>query len=269
MNRRFLLVAILLAGLSAALVYAKISSSGETGTTTSSPGSTAVVVATTAIRQRTVITPEMLELKSVPTDNVIPGAFSDIGVVVGQITKYPIEANSQVVPSMVVNTEIPTAVNQLSLVVPNGKRAMSIQASQVLNAGGLILPGDYVDILWNCCEGNEVVVLTLLRNVQVAAVAQSIVNAGPVDDGDTEPVAGDPGAPQPDAATVTLLLTPEEAQRIFLAEQNGGFRVDLRGVGDQELPDTPPVSILEIVPLDVINTLPETLRPDGFRNPQQ
>jgi pilus assembly protein CpaB len=216
-----------------------------------------------------VITPEMLEVKSIPTDNVIPGAFSDIGVVVGQITKYPIEANSQVVPSMVVNTAIPTAVDQLSLVVPQGKRAISIQASQVTNAGGLILPGDYVDILWGCCTDDPVFVNTLLQNVQVAAVAQAIVNAGPVDTDDTEPVAGEPGAAQPDAATITLLLTPDEAQRVFLAETNGVFRVDLRGVGDQELPLTPTLAITDIVPLDLINRLPEALRPDGFRNPQQ
>jgi pilus assembly protein CpaB len=266
MNRRFLLVAILLAGLSAALVYAKISSSGDDGGGSSPTGTIPVVVAKAAIKQRTTLTAEMLEVKSISTDSVIPGAFSDPVSVIGQVTKYPIDANSQVVPSMVVNTESPIGAAALALVVPNGKRAMSIQASQVTNAGGLVLAGDYVDILWGCCNEKPVFVRTLLKNVQVAAVAQAIVNAGPVDANDTEPVPGEPGAAQPDAATITLLLTPDEAQQVLLAETNGLFRVDLRGVGDQELPETRIIPITELIPIEVIDALPEPLKPDGFRD---
>jgi pilus assembly protein CpaB len=210
----------------------------------------------------------VLDVKNVSTDNIIPGAFSDPVAVIGQVTKYPISANSQVVPGMVVDTDSPVAAAALALIVPNGKRAMSIRASQVTNAGGLILAGDYVDILWGCCTEKPVFVRTLLKNVQVAAVAQAIVNSGPVDTGDTEPVPGEPGAAQPDANTVTLLLTPDEAQQVLLAELNGVFRVDLRGVGDQELPETRIIPITELIPLDIINALPERLRPEGFRTQQ-
>ena len=180
-NRRFLLVAILLAGLSAALVYAKISANDGSSTTTKAvAGDQQVVVAKVPIKERTTITAAMLEVKSVPLNTVAVGAFTDVPTAVGKVTKFPVEVNQQLVGSAVIDTARPIADAALSYVVPTGKRAMSISASQVANAGGLILPGDWVDIIWGCCSDRPVVTKTLLRNIQVAAVAQSIVPPGPV-----------------------------------------------------------------------------------------
>ncbi len=283
MNRRFLLVAILLAGLSAALVYAKISAGDtSTGSSKASAGDQQVVVAKIPIKQRTTITTAMLELKSVPLNTVAVGAFTSIPATLGKVTKYPVEANQQVVDSAVVDTSHPAADAALSYVVPTGKRAMSVSASQVANAGGLILPGDWVDIIWGCCAGQTVVSKTLLRNIQVAAVAQSIVPSGPVTDVNPTAVAGQPAAAQqpsghpvaagpqvavPDASTVTLLLTPEETQILFLAEANGKLRFDLRGVGDQDTPETGNTLIIQpqLMPVDALSALPDELKPNGYK----
>lgn len=282
MNRRFLLVAVLLAGLSAALVYAKISSTSD-GTTSQnvSVGDSQVVVAKVPIKQRTTITPAMLEVKAVPLNTLAGGAFTNVQEAVGKVTKFPIEVNQQVVASSVVDTSRPIADAALSYVVPTGRRAMSISASQVANAGGLILPGDWVDIVWGCCSDRAVVTKTLLRNVQVAAVAQSIVSSGPVTNvtanptpgapvasgGSTNPVAADTTAAAPDASTVTLLLTPEEVQILFLAESNGKLRLDLRGPGDQDTPDTGVTIVTQpqLLPVDALRDLPDALKPDGYK----
>lgn len=281
MNRRFLLVAVLLAGLSAALVYAKISSdSGGTSSPNISAGDSQVVVAKVPIKQRTTITPAMLEVKSVRLP-LATGAFTTVQDAVGKVTKFPIEVNQQVVASSVVDTSRPIADAALSYVVPTGRRAMSISASQVANAGGLILPGDWVDIIWGCCSDRAVVTKTLLRNVQVAAVAQSIVSSGPVTNvtanptpgapvapgGSTNPVAADTTQAAPDASTVTLLLTPEEVQILFLAESNGKLRLDLRGPGDQDTPDTGVTIVTqpELLPLEALSGLPDALKPDGYK----
>jgi Flp pilus assembly protein CpaB len=283
MNRRFLLVAILLAGLSAALVYAKISANDTSSTSSkATAGAQLVVVAKIPIKQRTTITAAMLEVKSVPLNTVAVGAFTDIPAALGKVTKYPIEANQQVVDSGVVDTARPAADAALSYVVPTGKRAMSVSASQVANAGGLILPGDWVDIIWGCCSDKAVVSKTLLRNIQVAAVAQSIVPSGPVTDvnptaaaggaaapaqSSGNPVAAGPQIPVPDASTVTLLLSPAEVQVLFLAESNGKLRFDLRGVGDQDVPDTGNTIITqpELLPVDALSALPDALKPDGYK----
>src|SRR5581483_9650972 len=260
LNVKFLLVAAVLAVLSAVLVYAKISS-GSDSSGSAGAGAQDVVVAKGVIRERTTITADMLEVKSVP---------ANAADVVGKVTKFPIQANEQVVSSSVVDVSRPVVGDVLSYVVPNGKRAISIQASQVSNAGGLILPGDFVDIVWACCGGKPVLTRTILRNVQVGAVAQAIVNSGPVQGTSSDnPIAAAPGKPVPDASTMTLLLSPEEAQQIFLAEGNGDLRADLRGPNDQD-PAEPPVTLItQLVPPAAIAGLPDALKPDGFKQGQQ
>lgn len=282
-NRRFLLVAILLAGLSAALVYAKISANDTTHSTTVAAGDQQVVVAKIPIKERTTITAAMLEVKSVPLNSIAFGAFKDVTGAVGKVTKYPVEVNQQLVGSAVIDTSRPIANAALSYVVPTGKRAMSISASQVANAGGLILPGDWVDIVWGCCSDKSVVTKTLLRNIQVVAVAQSIVPSGPVTNtntnatvvagapapavGSTNPVAASAAIALPEASTVTLILTPEESQILFLAEANGKLRLTERGVGDQDTPDSGYVFITQpqLLPPEAISALPDSLKPDGYK----
>lgn len=279
-NRRFLLVAILLAGLSAALVYAKISANdGGSPSTQVSAGDQQVVVAKIPIKERTTITAAMVEVKSVPLNSVSAGAITDIAGAVGRVTKFPVEVNQQLVASAVIDTSRPVAGAALAYVVPTGKRAMSISASQIGNAGGLILPGDWVDLVWICCSDRSVITKTLLRNIQVAAVAQTIVPSGPVNNSATPAAGVAPGGPStnpvaasaaiavPDATTFTLLLTPQEVQILFLAEQNGKLRADLRGVGDQDTPDTGYTIVTqpELLPLDAVGALPDALKPDGYK----
>ena len=272
-NRRFLLIALLFATLSAVLVYAAVSRDGGSGGSSSaSAGETQVVVAKTGIAQRTEITAEMLELKNIPTDTVVEGAFISVNDVIGKVTKYPVGVNQQVVATAVVDTSAPT-VDALSYVVPAGKRAMSVSASQVTYAGGLILPGDYVDVVWICCQGEAVVSRTVLRNIQVAAVAQGIVDSGPVADdegtGSNDPAAADPAEADPEASTVTLLVAPREAQDLLLAENQGTIRFDLRGPGDAELVDSGTTLITDILPLQELLRLPNEIRPEGYKDGQQ
>ena len=271
LNRKFLVVAVLLAVLSAVLVYAKISAkdSSTTGGSTAT-GSQPVVVAKAAIEPRTLVTADQLEVRNVAANSVIAGAYTSVAAAVGKTAKYPIQANAQVTTTNVIDTSKPATADSLALLVPAGKRAMSIQTSQVANAGGLILPGDFVDIVWTCC-GKAVIAKTILRNVQVAAVAQTVVDSGPVVSatpaagGSTNPVAATASKPIPDAQTVTLLLSPQEAQQIFLAEQNGTLRAELRGVNDQDATDPGLVKLFDILPPTDFAGLPDSLKPDGYK----
>jgi len=277
-NRKFLIVALLFGAVTAALFYAVTARGGSsTSTSKASAGDATVVVAKVPIKQRTTITADMLELKSISASAVVGGAYTNVNDAVGKVTKFPIDLNQQIVASAVVDIANPVGAAALADVVPTGRRAMSIQASQVLSAGGLILPGDYIDLVWLCCDktgGQTVAAKTLLRNVQVAAVAQSIVNSGPVNSAtpgagtsSDAPVSAGGAQPTPDAVTVTLLLTPQEAQLVFLAEQTGLLRADLRGIGDQEAPDSGVTLFTDLIPLDAFNNLPAGLKP-SFTKPQ-
>lgn len=264
-NRRFLIIAVLLAAVSAVLVYAKIAADD----TTSGPGAATsdtaqVVVAKAEIPANSVITTEMLEIRNVGTNGIAADALSDPTSAIGRVTKYPIPANAQVSLSAIVDTERPAEA--LSEVIPTGKRAISIAASQVGNAGGLVLPGDYVDLVWICCNGDDIISKTLLRNVQVAAIAQTLVPAAPQAGSTEQPVPGPDGPPVPDASTTTLLLTPQEAQIIALAEGRGSLRIALRGDGDDVIADSGTAILSDILTPEEVARLPEGLRPEGYQD---
>lgn len=286
-NRRFLIIALLFAVLSGTLIYAWMSSQGGDGDGGSvSTGSTSVVVAKSPIRQRTEITKEMLELKSVPTNTLISGAFTTVDDVVGKVTKLPLEVNEQVTTASVVATDGTSSAEALSLVVPNGRRGFSITANQVKTAGGLILPGDYVDVVWVCCpagiewggravDGAEtstdavILARTIVQNVQVAAVAQQIVSSGPVASGDgtgidDDPVAAEQGDQEPEAITITLLVSPEQAHVLLMAELTGELRAGLRGIGDSAV--VPPTEDYDyitpgLIPAEIWEALRNTFGP--------
>jgi pilus assembly protein CpaB len=249
-NRRFMMLAIVLGLIGAILVYvtfARESSSGGGGG--GGVANTAVVVAKENIPARTKITPAMLDVKLVAADTRSPLSFEDPALVAGQVTRFPIAVNEQVLSSKIVPLNTTTAANQsLSFVVPQGKRGMAVTVSEVVNAGGLVLPGDYVDILviydieFQTKPGDPAskekvdsyYVQTLMQNIEVLAVSQGIVDIVP----EATPAAGgqrvrnSEGKPAPEAATVTLALTPEQAQILYLAESNGRIRLSVRPYGE-------------------------------------
>jgi pilus assembly protein CpaB len=264
-NRRFLIIAVLLAAVSAVLVYARIAADDTTSGRGAATSDTAqVVVAKAEIPANSVITTDMLEIRNVGVNGIATDALSDPASAIGRVTKYPIAANAQVSQSAIVDTARPAEA--LSELIPSGKRAISITASQVNNAGGLVLPGDYVDLVWICCNGDDIISKTLLRNVQVAAIAQALVPAAPQAGSPEQPVPGPDGEPIPDASTTTLFLTPQEAQIIALAEGRGELRIALRGDGDAGVADSGTAILSDILTPEEVARLPQGLRPEGYQN---
>ena len=187
-NRRFIILAIVLGMMGAGLVYVATSRTSDSGGGGGSAADTAVVVAKTDIPARTVVTQAMVEVKLVPAENAAPLAFSTLDQVVGQATRFPVTVGEQVLSSKVValSGNSATVSRSLSFVIPEGRRGFSISASEVMDAGGLVLPGDYVDIVvlydvqFRGSDGVETVesyvVQHLMQNIEVLAVAQAIVD---------------------------------------------------------------------------------------------
>ena len=232
-NRRFILLAVVLGLLGAILVYVAFSrDSGSTGGVISGERS-AVVVAKSDIPARTKVTADMLETKLVPADTVGELAFADQKLVIGQITRFPISMNQQLLSSQVIPAD-GGVTRALSYTIPKDKRAVAISASQIGNVGGLVLPGDYIDIM--ILVGNDetgVMVQTLMQNIEVLAVSQTVVDTV----ADAEVTNGQrsrntEAKPQPDASTVSVLVTPEQAQTLFLADEVAELRMTLRSFGD-------------------------------------
>jgi len=251
-NRRFIMLAVILGLLGAILVYVAFSrTKSTTGGVTEN--SVAVVVARQDIPARTKITASMVEVRLLSTDVRSNLGYTDVGAVVNKTTRFPISANEQILPNKVVDVSPAAAASSRSLafVVPTGLRAMAVTVKPVSTAGGLVLPGDYIDILGVFSvdfftspsdptakqKVDNYVSSTLFQAKEVLAVSQTIVDAvpdsTPVADG-TARVRNSEAKADPQAVTVTLALTPDEAEKLFLAEKNGDLRFAVRNFGDTE-----------------------------------
>ena len=245
-NRRFLLLALILGSLFAVLAYALLSNSGSGGGG-AAVGEVPVVVAKAAIPAGTVITADMVAVQQLPADKLPLGVFESTDLVIGRVTRYPLAANEQVLLSKLVGGADTATSEGVSVVVQEGQRGMAIKLEQVVGYGGLVLPGDYVDVLW---LSNEVVAEfegagLIAENVEVLAVQQTIVDLPPSAPGlqaegeEPEPLApgehrvrGSDAEPIPESITVTLMLTPEQTARVFCAEERGILRLTVRAFGD-------------------------------------
>lgn len=241
-NRRFIILAVVLGLIGAVLIYMVLNRDTSSGSQAAVGGDTSVVVAKIDIPARTMVTADMLTVKLVPEADVSELAFADPTQVVGQFTRFAISANEHVLASKVVDASGSAGFSRaLAYTIPEGKRALAISASEISQAGGLILPGDYIDILavYNIEFGEKTedawLVQTLMQNIEVLAISQTIVDT--VGTTETDSTSGQrprnsEAKPLPDASTITLLVTPEQAQQLFLAERNAELRMSLRAFGD-------------------------------------
>jgi pilus assembly protein CpaB len=273
-NRRFLMLALVSAALSAALVYVALNKDGGGGEGETSAAKVEAIVAAADIPARTLITADMLELKSIPADAKMEAGYDNIDDVVGEVTRFPIVADEQVTSAKIVSLQGQQMIDALAFVIPDGMRAISIKADQVLSAGGLVLPGDYVDILAVFSVSDEkgedhesYLVRTILQNVEVLAVAQTIADVPPEEEEETngaeeasstgeQRARASEAEPNPEATTLTLLVTPEQAEWLFLAEANGTLRAIVRGFGDSETPEVRPITEPELLPGDFVPPAP-------------
>jgi len=248
-GRAMLLLALLFAVIAAVLVFVVLNGSGDNDGKASASATTKVVVAAHDIDARTTLKGDMLEVADIPTDSVLKGAFSSVDDLEGQVTRYPLVGGEQVVASRVGASE--KGVEGLSFVVPAGMRAFSIQVSEESAVGGLILPGDLVDVIAIFDAGTVGVdkTVTLLQSIEVLAVAQTAQE--PI------PAARTTGTPTPSTAsgtlgerpedmkanpgarTVTLAVTQDQAQLLALVQAQGELALSLRFFGDKA-PVAPP-----------------------------
>jgi pilus assembly protein CpaB len=181
------------AGIVAAiLVYVALTRESEgTGGAAGAASTVPAVLAKQDIPARTKITTDMVGLRQMPADDRSELAYTDLSEVVGRVTRYPIATNEQVLSTKVVALEGAAATgDSLSYMIPEGRRAISIGVSEVVSSGGLVLPGDYVDVIgvfdveFRNAQGetetqDKYFSRVILQNLEVLAVAQTLVDAPP------------------------------------------------------------------------------------------
>jgi len=151
-----------------------------------------------------------------PKASVPAGAFSSTQQVIGKVNRVKILANEPILESRLAGEGAGLTVR-----LEAGKRAIATSVNELIGVSGFIVPDDRVDILVTTTPagGNADAKITkiVMQNMRVLSVAQS-----------TEQKDGKPQL----ARSITIEVTPEEAERLALAATEGQITMTLRALGD-------------------------------------
>ena len=220
-NKRFFIVlgGALLFGLLAAVSVSRYLSSAQAYT----KNLNGIVVAKVAIPLGTKIIPEQVMVVQFPAESTPDGAFQTVDKLTGRVAIVNIAPREPI-------TELRLApegtAGGLSAVIPEGYRAMTVKVDDVVGISGFIMPGTLVDIVVviipgdSGTQGQQPISKIVLQNIKVLANGQNI------DKPQSEREANSVKA-------VTLLVTPEQAEKLALAASEGKLQLVMRNSIDQ------------------------------------
>jgi pilus assembly protein CpaB len=186
---------------------------------------TRVVVAASDIPVASPIRPQALKIVDWPAIARPEGTVADPAELVGRVALVPISTNEPLLPSKLATAD---ARSGLATLVPSGMRAVAVRVDDVVGVAGFLHPGDQVDVLVTMRPTDTAPFTTrvVLQNVKVLAVGKEL-EARPGEREKATPVT-----------VATLLVSPDDSERIALAASKGQILLTLRGLGDGELVDT-------------------------------
>lgn len=188
-----------------------------------------VVVAARTISPQTEILASDVKLASVPRRYLQPTAIQQMEFAVGRLAATLIPQDTQITSS---TTLVVNARNGIAGTLPAGKRAVSIAVDEVNGVAGLIKPGNFVDCLLTVDFGDDAgsrfTTLTLLEQVPVIAVNQTVFSPAVQPPGSREKSAVSRAPDESGRQMVTVAVTPQEAATLMLAQESGRVHLVLR-----------------------------------------
>ncbi len=187
-----------------------------------------VVVAALTITLGGKIKPEQVQLVEWP-ENLIPqGAFTEVSKAVDRVAITDFISGEPILESRLA-PEGSTA--GLSAIIPSGTRAITVRVDEVIGVAGFIAPGTFVDVIATSVnlggEQEKSNSKIILQNVKVLASGQK-----------TEiQQEGKEGKPV-EVKTVTLQVTPDQAESVALAATAGKLQLVMRNTMDQQMVST-------------------------------
>jgi pilus assembly protein CpaB len=184
-----------------------------------------VVVAAADLDIGAELTRDNIRIIDWPANAVPANAISDPKDVIGRGLILPMIQNEPFLPMKLASAE---AGAGLPPAIPQGLRALSIKVNEVIGVAGYVLPGTRVDVLVTVSptqNQGDMTSKVILTNVQVLAAGTKI---------DRETDKNKPMA----VSVVTLLVAPEEAERLTLASTEGKIQLALRNPLDKATPAT-------------------------------
>jgi pilus assembly protein CpaB len=213
-----------------------------------------VVVAARPLSVGTTVKPADIKLGKVPSAAFPKGAFSKAEEVIDR----PVISNV-LIDEPVLEGRLAARGSGLGLapIIPVGMRAVTVRVNDVSGISGFVLPGMRVDVLvtGRPPNGDGTITTTCLQNMVVLSAGTAI---------------------QPDArgnaiqaAAVTLLATPDQAETLTLANNEGRIQLVLRNGSDQGIEKTAGRDVGELYGVRGIRKKPPSDAPAPRPRPQQ
>ena len=165
------------------------------------------------------------DLRLAPWPRAVPlqGSFQRISDVVGRGVVTPMVLNEPILESKLAATG---AGGGLTATIPDGMRAVGVKVNDVIGVAGFVVPGSRVDIILSgspARNGEVEMSKVFLESIQVLAAGQNVTNDAN-------------GKPQ-NVQVVTLLVTPEDSEKLALASVDGRIQLSLRNPLDLDRMD--------------------------------
>lgn len=181
-------------------------------------GTTRVVVAVRDLTAGSIVNGADVKTVAWPTASVSDAYARSEAEVVGRGLTEPVSADEPVMKSKLADE---SQGGGLGIVIPKGMRALSVNVDEVIGVAGFVQPGSRVDVLVTLnptSERSDARSKVVLQNVVALATGQATER--------------DPqGAPK-DVPVITLLVTPEQAEKLSLASTEGRIQLALRNTLD-------------------------------------
>ncbi len=182
-----------------------------------------LVVAAKPLNVGTTIKPGDVTVNKVPA-----AAFPKSGFMkVEEVLDRPVVSNILAEEAVIEGRLAPRGSGAgLAPVIPVGMRAVTVRVNDVVGVAGFVLPGMRVDVTvtGRPPSGQETLTNTVLQNITVLSAGQTM--------------APDARGAAINAPTVTLLVTPEQAEIIILAGSEGRIQLVLRNGSDNDVQKT-------------------------------
>ena len=242
MRRRFLVIVVCasLIGLVASfLVYKVVSRVARGGDDQFDH----IVVATAKIGLAESITSQHVKLVPWPKAAVPPGAIRSVEEAEGRVVRGSIVAGEPLLEAKLA-PQLAGKGGIMPMLIPEGQRGVTIKLDEAMRESGFVLPNSRVDVLVSMPKApgsNEKIAKVILQDVTVLAAGQT------VEIKDNKPVTH---------TTVTMALTPQQVERLAVAQAEGKLMLVQRNLRDTDVVRTPgatPSSLLS----DVAVTAPK------------
>jgi pilus assembly protein CpaB len=199
-----------------------------------------LVVATRNLAEGASIDRSSISVREWPVATVPAGAYASPDSLIGRVTRVAVFEGEAFVPGRLAPAGTGPGIE---VKITPGKRAMGLRINDVAGVSGLIQPNSRVDVLVNinsAAQGRQVSKL-FMENMRVLSVGTQVER-----DADGKAIS---------ATTAALEVTPEEAERLAVAVNQGSIQLVLRGYGDPDSVRTRGASSSDV--LSQLATAPE------------